>query len=274
MVGRSPTPHYVDAMRIRHAIYSWYARRLRAQLARGVLPRHVAMVMDGNRRWARQQGLASASLGYRHGAEHVEDVLGWCADAGISDVTLFVVSADNLRKRSAEEMRFLMDVIERATEQILSAADNPWQIHVTGRLDLLPDSTAHALKAAQDETPDRDTGLHLTVAVGYDGRAEITDAVRSMLDQAARSGVSLPALAARLTENDIAEHLPTFDRPDPDLVIRTSGEHRLSGFLLWQATHSELYFCDVYWPGFRHVDFLRALRAYAARKAPQVALTP
>ncbi|MBB5874363.1 short-chain Z-isoprenyl diphosphate synthase [Allocatelliglobosispora scoriae] len=250
---------------VKNAFYRLYARRLRSQLARGPIPRHVAMVMDGNRRWARQQGFDNPSVGHRYGAEHIDDVLDWRAEAGISHVTVFVASTDNLRKRASGEVQFLMDVIERIVAERMSHRTGVWQLHLAGRLDALPDSTRHALKLAQDATSEHDATFHLTVAVGYDGREEVVDALRSLLDHEARRGTALEDLAQRLTADDIAAHLYTSGQPDPDLIIRTSGEQRMSGFLLWQAAYSELYFCDVYWPGFRHVDFLRALRSYAAR---------
>jgi short-chain Z-isoprenyl diphosphate synthase len=236
---------------------------LRAQVLSGPIPRHIAIVMDGNRRWARQLGMANVSLGHQYGAEHIQDVLRWCVDVGVQHVTVFVASVDNLNKRESTEMLLLMDIIERVVVGRVVPNSPQWQLHVAGRLDLLPDSTGHALKLARDATEGRDH--HLTVAVGYDGREEVVDAVRSLLDDHARAGTSLEELARTLTKDDIAAHLYTSACPDPDLIIRTSGEQRLSGFLLWQAAYSELYFCDVYWPGFRHVDFLRALRAFAER---------
>jgi short-chain Z-isoprenyl diphosphate synthase len=140
-----------------------------------------------------------------------------------------------------------------------------WQVHLAGRLDVLPDSTVHALKLAEDRTSGCATGAHVTIAVGYDGRMEIIDALRALLDKEARSDTTLLELADRITDESIAAHLYTAGRPDPDLIIRTSGERRLSGFLLWQSVHSELYFCDLFWPGFRRVDFFRALREYGRR---------
>ena len=253
-------------MTIRSTAYAWYARRLRDRLAGHTLPGHVAIVMDGNRRWARQMGFANASLGHQYGAEHLERVLDWCAEVGINRVTVFVASTDNVRKRESAEVRFLMRVIEDVIGRRMLAPTNRWQVHVAGRLDILPDSTAHALKLARDTTRDCATDADLTVAVGYDGRQEIVDAVRSLLDHQANTGRTLAELADRLTAGDIAAHLYTGGQPDPDLVIRTSGEVRMSGFLLWQAAYAELYFCDVYWPAFRKVDFFRALRAYSGRR--------
>jgi short-chain Z-isoprenyl diphosphate synthase len=246
-------------------MYRLYARRLRRRLAGAALPRHVAMVMDGNRRWARQMGFDDPAVGHRYGAEHLDEVLGWCAEAGIGHVTVFVASADNLRKRDAGEVGHLMRMIEEVVAERLARPDSRWRVRAAGQLDVLPDSTRHALKTAEEATRDRGAPFHLTVAIGYDGRAEIVAAIRSLLLDEERAGRTVAEVAGELTAERIAARLWTHGQPDPDLVIRTSGEHRMSGFLLWQAAYSELYFCDVYWPGFREVDLLRALRSYAAR---------
>ncbi|WP_239123581.1 polyprenyl diphosphate synthase [Rhizocola hellebori] len=230
------------------------------------MPRHVAMVMDGNRRWARQMGFDDPRIGHRYGAEHLDEVLGWCAEAGIRHVTVFLASADNMRKRDPDEVDHLMQMIETVVAQRLSRQTSLWQLHLAGRLEVLPDSTRHALKLAQEETRSRNAEFHLTVAIGYDGREEIVSAVRCLLEEEARSGATLDDVAQRLSADAIAAYLYTGGQPDPDLVIRTSGERRMSGFLLWQAAYSELHFCDVYWPGFRKIDFMRALRSYASRQ--------
>jgi short-chain Z-isoprenyl diphosphate synthase len=250
---------------VKRTVYALYARRLRARLAGATLPRHLAMVMDGNRRWARQMGFEDARVGHRYGAEHLDEVLGWCADIGIEHVTVFVASVDNLRKRDSGEVGNLMRMIEDVVAERLTRPDSRWQVHPAGRLDVLPDSTRNALKLAEEATRDNGEPFHLTIAIGYDGREEIVNAVRSLLEEEAQAGHTADDIAQRLTADRIAAHLYTSGRPDPDLVIRTSGEHRTSGFLLWQAAYSELHFCDVYWPGFRKIDFLRALRSYAAR---------
>jgi short-chain Z-isoprenyl diphosphate synthase len=225
--------------------------------------------MDGNRRWARQAGLASPSLGHNHGAEHVEDVLRWCAAAGVKHVTVFVCSCDNLLRRDDAEVAFLMQVIEQVVADRLTTPDTGWQVHIAGLLDVLPDSTARALKRAVAATRDCSTGAQLTLAIGYGGRQEVIDAVVSLLREQSEAGTSLSELARTFTADDIGRNLYTAGQPDPDLVIRTSGEQRLSDFLLWQSAHSELYFCDAYWPAFREIDFLRALRSYAARSRRQ-----
>ena len=251
---------------LRDLAYGLYARKLRRELSGAPLPRHVGLIMDGNRRWARQTGLASPSLGHKYGAEHVEDVLNWCERAGIRHVTVFLCSAENLQRRGDAEIAFLMQVIEDIVVGRLARPQATWQVHTAGTLDVLPGSTARALKEAVEATRECATGAHVTLAVGYGGRQEVIDAIRALLYEQAEGGGTLTGLAEILTTDDIARHLYTAGQPDPDLVIRTSGEQRVSGFLPWQTVHSELYFCDAYWPAFRKVDFLRALRSYAERQ--------
>ena len=247
-------------------VYALYTRRLRRQVQAGRLPEHVGLIMDGNRRWARQAGMASPSLGHRVGAEHAEHVLSWCEAVGVKNVTVFICSTENLQQRDNAEVAYLMQVIEEVVAARLARRDGRWQVHVAGLLDVLPDSTARALKNAVETTRDCATGAQVTLAIGYGGRQEIIDAVRDLLTEADAAGASMTDVAAGLTAGDITAHLYTAGRPDPDLVIRTSGEQRLSNFLLWQSAYSELYFCEAYWPAFREIDFLRALRSYAARK--------
>ena len=249
----------------RDLLYRVYERRLRRRLDKSLLPNHIAVAMDGNRRWARQQGFDDPGIGHRYGAEHLDDLLRWADGLGIGEVTVYVASSDNLRKRDGGEIAHLMAMIEQVIADRLMRPDNRWRLHIAGRLDDVPESTAHALKTARDASADRQ-GRHLTVAIGYDGQEEIVNAVRSTLEREARRGKSIEEIAQRLTADDLAPHMYTGERSDPDLIIRTSGERRLSSFLLWQATRSELYFCDVYWPGFRHIDFLRALRTYTERR--------
>jgi short-chain Z-isoprenyl diphosphate synthase len=251
---------------LRDLAYGLYSRKLRRELSGATLPRHVGLIMDGNRRWARQMGLASPSLGHKYGAEHVEDVLNWCERAGIRHVTVFVCSVENLQRRGDAEIAFLMQVIEDVVAVRLARPEATWQVHIAGTLDVLPGTTARALKEAVEATRECATGAHVTLAIGYGGRQEVLDAIRALLYEQADAGGTLTRLAETLTTDDITRHLHTAGHPDPDLVIRTSGEQRVSNFLLWQTVHSELYFCDAYWPAFREIDFLRALRSYAARQ--------
>jgi short-chain Z-isoprenyl diphosphate synthase len=242
-------------------LYGAYERRLLRQIPPDRRPRHVGVILDGNRRWATSQGSAS-DVGHRAGAAKIVEFLGWCEEADVEVVTLWLLSTDNLSRPEAE-LQTLQAIIEETVTGL--AETERWRIHPVGALDLLPDRTARLLKQAAESTSDID-GILVNVAVGYGGRREVVDAVRSLLTEHAKEGTSVEDIAAMLDVEHIAEHLYTRGQPDPDLVIRTSGEQRLSGFLLWQSAHSEFYFCEAYWPDFRHVDFLRAMRAYAARQ--------
>jgi short-chain Z-isoprenyl diphosphate synthase len=247
-------------MGLRRLVYRLYERRLEASLSPRAIPRHVGVMCDGNRRWARLAGLADVSSGHRKGADKIFELLQWCQETGVEVVTLWLLSTDNLA-RPAAELDQLLPIIEGTVRELVA---QDWHVNPMGALDLLPADTARVLKDAAEATA-LNTGLLVNVAVGYGGRREIADAVRSLLQEHATRGTTIEELAEILDVEHIAEHLYTAGQPDPDLVIRTSGEQRLGGFLLWQSAHSEFYFCDAYWPAFRRVDFLRALRSYGAR---------
>jgi short-chain Z-isoprenyl diphosphate synthase len=247
---------------VREAILQVYERRLARALVGADLPCHVGVIIDGNRRWARAIGLEDVTAGHRRGADKIADLLAWCDEAGVAVVTLFLLSTDNL-SRPEPELTPLLRIIEGVAED-LAGPGRRWQLRAVGALELLPGETVAVLKQAEEDTRDR-PGASVNLAVGYGGRREIADAVRSLLAEHAERGTSLDELVELLDVDHIAEHLYTRGQPDPDLIIRTSGEQRLSGFLLWQTAHAEFYFTDVYWPDFRRVDFLRALRDYSAR---------
>jgi len=246
---------------LRDVLLGAYERRLAASLRQQKLPRHVGVMLDGNRRWAKANG-ANTAQGHQAGADNIKPLLGWCEEAGVQVVTLWLLSTDNLN-RPAKELRPLLTIIEHVVTDL--AASRRWQLNPVGALDLLPVETARCLKNAADATQDVHAMI-VNVAVGYGGRREIADAVRAMLLEHAAKGTSIEELAEVFDVEHIADHLYTRGQPDPDLVIRTSGEQRLGGFMLWQSAHSEFYFCEAYWPDFRRVDFLRALRAYAERE--------
>jgi short-chain Z-isoprenyl diphosphate synthase len=246
---------------VKRVLYPAYEARVVRHLPPERLPKHVGVMLDGNRRWARAVG-ADTAAGHRAGAANISPFLGWCDEVGIEVVTLWLLSTDNLNRPQAE-LEPLLTIIEDVVTEL--AAEGRWRINPVGALDLLPDATARVLKEAAAATRDVD-GVWVNIAVGYGGRREIADAVRALLLHHAQEGTSIEELAASLDVEHIAEHLYTKGQPDPDLVIRTSGEQRLGGFLLWQSAHSEFYFCEAYWPDFRRVDFLRALRAYAERQ--------
>ena len=270
-------------------VYGLYERRLMAQIKAKKVPEHVGVILDGNRRWAKRMGFG-ASQGHRRGADKIEEFLGWARAAGVRIVTLWLLSTDNL-SRDPAELSPLLDIIADAVDEL--AATRTWRLRLVGAVDLLPAPVAARLRDAVASTgpardgeggagsaradeegagPARDgeavadPRMQVNIAVGYGGRQEIADAVRAVLRERAAAGASLEEVAESLSEEDITAHLYTKGQPDPDLVIRTSGEQRLSGFLLWQSVHSEYYFCEVYWPAFRRVDFLRALRDYSRRE--------
>jgi short-chain Z-isoprenyl diphosphate synthase len=247
-------------------LYWIYERRLLGQLQQRPMPRHIGIILDGNRRHARKRGLSDPCEIYQRGADKLDQILNWCAELRIPAVTLWVFSTENL-KRSRAEVSGILAAIEA---KVAALAHDPFmhqkrvRVQAIGRLDLLPESVVAAIRAAETATAQYDL-MTLTIAVGYGGREEIADAVRSFIQMQARQGASLSDVIERITPEAIACHLYAADLPDPDLIIRTSGEIRLSGFLLWQSVHSEFHFTDVLWPAFRKIDFLRAIRAYQAR---------
>ncbi|MCU1600630.1 MAG: undecaprenyl diphosphate synthase [Frankiales bacterium] len=249
-------------MGARDLVYDVYERRLTRQLRGVPVPRHVGVILDGNRRWAKSVG-ATTKAGHQAGADRIEDLLRWCDEAGVEVVTLWLLSTDNLA-RSASELTSLLRIIEDVVVD-LARPENRWTLNIVGALDTLPAETSRTLKEAAEGTAGR-PGVHVNIAVGYGGRREIADAVRSLLQSHAAEGRSIEEVAELLDVEHIAEHLYTRGQPDPDLIIRTSGEQRLGGFLLWQSARSEFYFCEAYWPDFRRVDFLRALRDFGARQ--------
>ncbi len=248
-------------------VYRLYERRLSASLRHGDLPRHVGVILDGNRRYARERGLRTVTDGHRAGAKKIHELLDWCHELAIPYVTLWLLSTENLQ-RDWDELGNLVSII---AETITTIACDPksrergQRITGVGALDVLPDDLRRALKEAEEATASQDR-IHVQVAVGYGGRQEITDALRGLLEERQARGDNLEDVIASLTPDAISAHLYTNGTPDPDLIIRTSGEIRMSGFLLWQSAHSEFYFCDPSWPEFRKTDFLRALRDFQSRR--------
>ncbi|MBB4138702.1 isoprenyl transferase [Microbacterium invictum] len=251
-----------DGTQGRGLLYRVYSSRLKRQLTPDAVPRHVAMMIDGNRRWARQAGYPTAAEGHRAGAAKMREFLCWCDELGIHVVSLYLLSTDNVRKRDSQELADLIEIIAELAEGL--SHEPGWRVKHVGRAEILPADLARVLHTAEEHTKDN-TGMHVNLAVGYGGRGEIVDAVRSIIAQHRVGGGSLEELAESLTPEQIGEHLYTGGQPDPDLVIRTSGEQRLSDFLLWQSAHSEFYFVEALGPDLREVDFLRAIRDYATR---------
>lgn len=220
------------------------------------VPRHVAVILDGNRRWAQERG-QPVIAGYRAGGKKVSALLNWCAGTGIEVVTLWPLSADNL-KRSPAELQGLLTVIKEVLAEL--AAARLWRIRSIGQVDQLPADAVTAIRTAESMTADVE-GITVNIALAYDGRAEIISAVRALL----RERRVLSIADAEITEADITARLHTHGQPDPDLVIRTSGEQRLSGFLPWQTVYSEIFFCTTCWPDFSKAAFDRALKWYGNR---------
>ena len=245
---------------MRNLLYKLYERRIEADLAAADLPKHVAVMLDGNRRWAERRAGSKPSHGHAAGASKIFEFLEWCDEIGITTTTLYMLSIDNLVKRESDELKDLLAIIGEVAEEL--ANRKRWIVKLVGDRSVLPISLIEKLQAAEAETANLNKPT-VNLAVGYSGRAEIAEAIKSILKS--HQGISLNQLSEKLTPELITEHLYTGGQADPDLIIRTSGEQRLSGFMLWQSSNSELYFEEALWPDFRKVDFLRALRAFARR---------
>ncbi|MBU6144025.1 MAG: isoprenyl transferase [Acidobacteria bacterium] len=248
---------------MRNLIYRLYERQILGSLKDTELPKHVAVMLDGNRRWAEKNFGAKAEVGHSAGGKKIHEFLGWCDHLGIPVVTLYMLSIDNLTKRSEDELKDLLRIIGEVAKDLAKA--KRWRVKLVGDRAALPESLRKSIEQAEKETESL-SGLHVNLAVAYGGRNEIAEAVKQILVKHSAEGTSVDSLVKNLTPELITEHLYTTGQPDPDLIIRTSGEQRLSGFLLWQSSNSELYFEEALWPDFRRVDFLRALRAFGSRR--------
>ncbi|MBC7462757.1 MAG: isoprenyl transferase [Actinobacteria bacterium] len=248
---------------VKSILYPLYERRLVRSLDFSQTPQHVGVIIDGNRRWAKENpdelGGTSAARGHRAGAQKIIEFLGWCEDVHVQVVTIWFLSTENF-KRSEEELKTLLAIIGESVDEL--KATGRWKIKVVGSLELLPEWLREKLDVPTMAKPN---SMVVNMAIGYGGRREIVDSVKRYLDDAEKHGLSIKQAAENLSADAIANFLYTAGQPDPELLIRTSGEQRLGGFLLWQSAHSEFYFCEAYWPDFRRVDFLRALRAYSLR---------
>jgi short-chain Z-isoprenyl diphosphate synthase len=250
-------------------LYRLYQRRLRREIDAERVPHHIAVIVDGNRRWAKQRLQERVGIGHRAGARKIPEFLDWCENAGVEVVTLYLLSNDNLGGRDTAELRELFGIIAELA-RVLSEMPG-WRVKHVGSTEGLPPELAEALEqaeaATEGESGDEDRpGLHINLAVGYGGRSEITAAMRSVIAEHQAAGGTIETLAERLTPETIGEHLWTRGQADPDLVIRTSGEQRLSDFMIWQSAYSEFYVVEALYPDLREVDLLRALRDYSRRQ--------
>ncbi|NYT10984.1 MAG: di-trans,poly-cis-decaprenylcistransferase [Methanomassiliicoccales archaeon] len=247
---------------IANTAYQTYEKRILKEVLENQIPRHVAIIMDGNRRFAREFGLAQ-NEGHEKGKDKLEELMEWCLELGIKVLTVYAFSTENIT-RDEEEVRYLMDLFE---ENFLKLGDDE-RIHkhkikvsVLGQRDMLPDRVNQAIKYAEERTIGYDRYFY-NIAVAYGSREEIVQAIKQVAQEVKDGRLAVEDI----NEQEFSRFLYTADFPDPDLVLRTSGEERVSNFLLWQLAYSELYFTDVYWPGFRKIDFLRAIRSYQMRR--------
>lgn len=246
---------------VKPPLYRVYASRLTQKLNPATIPQHVGVILDGHRRHARAAGYDDFSVSYQEGMRKFETFLGWASDLGIDAITAWVLSTENLNRPSEELDPYFEVLIDLFGRLPRSAGKLGYSVRFSGSLDLLPAELTRAAKQVSEAT----AGGHrvLNIAMGYGGRQEIVDAVADLIDTLHDEGVPPQEMAEKISAGAISNHMYAPDLPDPDLVIRTSGESRLSGFLLWQAAYSEFSFVDVFWPAFRRVDFLRAVRDYS-----------
>ena len=243
--------------------YSAYESIIEKEVASGVKPRHIAIIMDGNRRYAEEVLGAEPLEGHKLGRKKLEEVLHWCLDMDIHVLTVYAFSTENF-DREQSEVDYLMDLLEKSLYDFADdreVHEKKVSINVIGNMDMLPESVADAARYAMERTSGYDDN-HFNLAIAYGGRQDITNAVRAIATEVSEGRLSVDDI----DESLISNYISTTGLPDPDLVLRTSGELRISNFLLWQMAYSELYFSDVYWPGFRRIDFLRVIRTFQQRK--------
>jgi tritrans,polycis-undecaprenyl-diphosphate synthase [geranylgeranyl-diphosphate specific] len=244
--------------------YKAYEKWLWHQIKGGSMPEHIAIILDGNRRWASERSLGFW-IGHKHGAERVTQLLDWCFDLGVRCITLYSFSIENFM-RTRREVEEIFGIAEEKFREILTderIRKNRVRVKVIGRVALLPKRLQELIREVEEATKAYDNQF-LTIALAYGGRAEIVDAAKKIAEEVKRGDLAVEKIDEDLFEKFLyTAHMP---KPDPDLIVRTSGEERLSGFLLWQSAYSELCFLDVFWPDFRRIDLLRAVRTYQQRK--------
>ncbi|MCE2507895.1 MAG: di-trans,poly-cis-decaprenylcistransferase [Nitrosopumilaceae archaeon] len=253
-----------DALLRYSGLYNIYARRLERETRHGDIPGHIAVILDGNRRWAKRQIMAERA-GHFRGADAVENLLDWCEELGIRIITLYVLSAENLSRKDAE-LEYLYELIEARLRKLYDDPRihrNRMRVRAIGRTEMLPRTIREIISKLDEATSGYDR-RYLNVAMAYGGQNELVDAVKKIGARIRDDRLDVDDItAAHIEENLYTSYLP---QPSPDMVLRTSGEKRLSGFLLWQSAYSELVFMDIMWPEFRKIDLLRAVRIYQRRR--------
>jgi short-chain Z-isoprenyl diphosphate synthase len=247
--------------------YWLYERWLQRQVAEWNLPRHIGVIMDGNRRYARELGFPLVSQGHLSGAEKLWEMLSWCYETGVPVVTVWSFSLDNFG-RDTSEVEALLALFEEKTRELAEhreVHEKEVRVRYLGQLELLPEGLQKAIQEAEAATSGYDR-FRLNIAMAYGGRQEIAEAFRRYLRHCDRQGLDLERVIADFDDGSIEPFLYTCGQPEPDLILRTSGEIRLGGFLLWQSAYSEFYFCETNWPALRKIDLLRALRSYHERQ--------
>lgn len=247
---------------VSNTVYNTYERKLLNKVLNAPVPKHLAIIMDGNRRFAQKLGMEPVK-GHLAGRDKLEEVMDWCLELGIKILTVYAFSTENI-KRNKDEADFLMKLF---AENFIKAGENEKvhknkiRIKAIGRIELLPKNVQDAIRFAEEKTKNYDK-YFFNIAVAYGGREEILNAVKRIAEDVKKGKINEEDINEKL----MSSYLYTSDIPDPDLILRTSGEERISNFLLWQIAYSELYFADVYWPGLRKIDFLRAIKSYQERQ--------
>ncbi len=245
-------------------LYRFYSSKLEKEIRRGDIPKHVALILDGNRRWAKKN-LSFQNKGHWKGADAVENLLDWCEEFDIKIITLYALSAENLQRADAE-LEYLFDLIKSRLEKLYNDPrihKNKMRVIAIGKIELLPQSIKDVLKKLDDATKNYDEHF-LNIAIAYGGQDELVDAIKKIGGQIKDGNITVDEINKNLIESNLyTSHLP---QSSPDMILRTSGEKRLSGFLLWQSAYSELVFMDILWPGFRKIDLMRAIRTFQKRK--------
>jgi len=242
--------------------YLTYESKLDKEVRAEPIPKHIAIIMDGNRRYAQEVLNAEPIEGHKLGKDKLRDVLHWCLDIGVSCLTVYAFSTENFN-REQSEVDGIMKLLEEALYEFADDPDvhkHKVRINVIGDRDLLPENVLTAMAVAEEKTGHYQDNI-LNMAIAYGGRQDIVNAVRSISQKVKNGEIDVEDIDEEMMSN----YISTNGIPDPELVLRTSGEIRISNFLLWQMAYSELYFTDIYWPGFRYIDFLRAIRAYQQR---------